>query len=91
METLPILLTCESTQQIGWVSHENLGEIESIDEMIPSPSKQWQGAERFVPLNQVRRCQEWTAELIYTLWENDIREPLGPSDNGHVMPTFTQN
>lgn len=61
-------------KQIGCVSHENLGQVNSICETITPPEKQWELTRRLVPEEEIRHCQHWAAEVAHTLREQSVLE-----------------
>jgi hypothetical protein len=67
-------------RQVGWVPHSQLGNSISVCETVPPPAKQYNGGLRLVPLDWLRRCQEWTAEAIDALRENGVLKELGPGE-----------
>lgn len=59
--------TYQSETQIGKVKVENLSRIKEICLSIASLKKQFQGPRRLYPQEPLRRCQEWTAEVVRAL------------------------
>ena len=63
-----------TSQTVGWVPHAKLDQVKEVCKTIPPPTKQWDGNRRLVPADQVRRCQEWVAEVLEMLKQKGIME-----------------
>ncbi|OJD26070.1 hypothetical protein ACJ73_02552 [Blastomyces percursus] len=61
-----------SKEQIGSVTHDNYSCILTTCENILPPKKQFHGPKRLYPDEPLRRCQEWTAEVIQALIDNQV-------------------
>ncbi|ORY10469.1 hypothetical protein BCR34DRAFT_566734 [Clohesyomyces aquaticus] len=59
--------TFVSKSQLGWVRVQDLSRIDPICRGNPPPAKQFNGPRRINPNRPLRRCQEWTNEVIGTL------------------------
>ncbi|KJF60048.1 uncharacterized protein CIMG_12709 [Coccidioides immitis RS] len=64
--------TFVSKERIGSVTHSNYPQILIICQTIPPPKKQFQGPKRLYPDEPLRRCQEWTADVIKALTDAEI-------------------
>lgn len=51
---------------LGYVTSEDYenGKVLEICERIPVPKKQFEGSRKVFPGEKVRRCQEWTQEVV---------------------------
>ena len=76
-------------KQIGWISHNTFDEVEGVVRSILPPIKQYDGARRLVPKDQIRHCQHWAAEVSNTLQEKGVLTLLAPGDNGLVYTRDT--
>lgn len=57
----------QGRKPIGWVPASLYQHIHTICSNIPPPPKQYDGPKLLVPKNQLRRCQEWTNEVVNEL------------------------
>ena len=64
----------KANQTVGWVPHAKVDQVKEVCETIPPPAKQRDGTRRLVPADQVRRCQEWVAEVLEMLKQKGIME-----------------
>ncbi|KAK4243141.1 hypothetical protein C7999DRAFT_44980 [Corynascus novoguineensis] len=68
-----VAFTAQKT--IGYVRESNYGYIHDICSSIPPPAKQYDGPKRLIPKDQkLRRCQEWTQEVISALRARGVLE-----------------
>lgn len=58
--------------KIGTVTAANNQRIEGICQSVPPPKKQFEGPRRLYPTEEIRRCQEWTAEVIEALLAAEV-------------------
>ncbi|KAH8171271.1 hypothetical protein LIA77_08038 [Sarocladium implicatum] len=56
-----------SMSPLGVVSDDSLEEIEELCRSNPAPEKQFDGPKRIDSKKPLRRCQEWTAEMVELL------------------------
>lgn len=56
-----------SKSSIGTISAEDISRVDSVCQRIPPPCKQFNGPKRINPNVPLRRCQEWTQEVIQAL------------------------
>ncbi|KJZ70456.1 hypothetical protein HIM_10158 [Hirsutella minnesotensis 3608] len=63
---------------LGWVSTDNYGYIGNICKSIPPPKKQFNGPKRLYPKEPLRRCQEWTNEVVQALFSNGVLQTGDP-------------
>ncbi|KKZ63732.1 hypothetical protein EMCG_01966 [[Emmonsia] crescens] len=66
----------QSKDFVGKVSAVNFSRIKGICETIPAPKKQFEGPRRLYPQEPIRRCQEWTTEVIEALVNEHVLENL---------------
>lgn len=59
---------------LGKTSHAKYPRVEGICNAIEPPQKQFEGAKRLYPHQPLRRCQEWTKEVIDALKDAGILE-----------------
>jgi hypothetical protein len=59
---------------LGRVVEENYAEIKGICEGVAPPAKQFDGPRRIEPEVLLRRCQEWTREVIEVLERKKVLE-----------------
>ncbi|KAB5540321.1 hypothetical protein GE09DRAFT_1192073 [Coniochaeta sp. 2T2.1] len=68
---------------VGWVHDADVGRFEQVCRSNPPPEKQFDGPRRLDPGRKLRRCQEWTAEMIRKLRaEGVIYDKEAASGNG---------
>lgn len=67
-------LTFLSKERMGSVTHANYPRILTICQNTEPPKRQFQGPKRLYPDEPLRRCQEWTAEVIKALVDAQILE-----------------
>ena len=62
---------------LGWVDRKDYSRINDICCSIPPPKKQFEKNKRLYPGEPLRRCQEWTREVIQA-FENEgiLRQTL---------------
>lgn len=78
-----------SKTQLGWVSTETgemCSRIDQICRSIPPPAKQFDGAKRIWPSQRLRRCQEWTLEVIQLLEELGVLQVRTKDTGGEHAP-----
>lgn len=78
-----------SKTQLGWVSTgtgEMCSRIDQICRSIPPPAKQFDGAKRIWPSQRLRRCQEWTSEVIQLLEELGVLQVATKDTGGERVP-----
>ncbi|KAK8855277.1 hypothetical protein PGQ11_011189 [Apiospora arundinis] len=56
-----------SKSQLGLVRVEDFSRVQSICRANPPPAKQFNGPRRINPAQPLRRCQEWTSEIVKSL------------------------
>ncbi|KAK3350222.1 hypothetical protein B0T25DRAFT_457106 [Lasiosphaeria hispida] len=78
-------LTFLGMRQVGWVPHSKLGHCKNVCETVPPPAKQWDRGRPLLPLDQLRRCQEWTAEAVDVLRESGVLQQLRPTEDPIVI------
>jgi hypothetical protein len=61
-------------EYIGTVAEDDYARMKSIVEGIEPPGKQFDGAKRLDPGERLRRCQEWTAEVVRELRRKGVLE-----------------
>ena len=78
-----------SKTQLGWVSTgtgEMCSRIDQICRSIPPPAKQFDGAKRIWPSQRLRRCQEWTLEVIQLLKDVRVLQVTTKDAGGEYAP-----
>ena len=60
-------MSYQSKILVGMVSTEDIAQIDHICRTIAPPAKQFEGPLRLNPHLPLRRCQEWTADVITQL------------------------
>lgn len=70
---------------LGWVSADSLPHIEETCRTIPPPKKQFQGPKRLYPKEPLRRCQEWTNEVISALTTNGILQTQAQATSSNAQ------
>lgn len=66
---------------LGKVAVANFDGIKPICESIPAPRKQFDRPRRLYPREPIRRCQEWTAEVVDALRAAGVLEGESQSQN----------
>ncbi|KAK6350235.1 hypothetical protein TWF696_006471 [Orbilia brochopaga] len=61
-----------SKHEIGSVSAIRYSRVDTICRSITPPEKQFEGARKLYPGRPLRRCGEWTAEVIAALREAEV-------------------
>jgi hypothetical protein len=56
-----------SKSQLGWIEAGALHRVEAICQSNPPPAKQFDGPQRIDKTKPLRRCQEWTSEIVKSL------------------------
>jgi hypothetical protein len=64
--------TFVSKSQLGWIKAGDLHRVEAICRSIPPPAKQFDGPKRIDKTKPIRRCQEWTSEIVASLRADGI-------------------
>lgn len=59
-------------KRIGSVSKDDYPRFIAVCQSIPVPKKQFEGARRLYPKEQLGRCQEWAREAIDALVEQNV-------------------
>lgn len=64
---------------LGWVSSECLDVVGDVCQSIQAPKKQFDKSRRLYPKEPLRRCQEWTAEVIDALMLRGVVQVKQPN------------
>ncbi|KAL2359962.1 hypothetical protein RJZ56_007179 [Blastomyces dermatitidis] len=68
------LASFQSKVFVEKVSAANFSRVKGICEAIPASKKQFEGPRRLYPQEPIRRCQEWTTEVIEALVNEHVLE-----------------
>ena len=68
---------------IGWVSESQYERIHEICSSITPPPKQYNGPKLLVPKHKLRRCQEWTNDVVAELIAEGVVK-VGETEYGWV-------
>ena len=90
-------LTFLNKRLLGWIYNSEIDRFDAICRDNPPPAAQFKGGKRINPNVPLRRCQEWTREIIQNLRdEGVIKEPensatLSPNHAGPATSSRSRN